>query len=431
MDVSLITYLSYDTLITPFSLDINMAGLISLPLTSSLLNNSGFLVLKRILILNRPKALNAINLENVRKIYKQFIECEKTKSLMITKGSGDKAFCASGDKTTNVKVWPMEESKTFYEEYTTNALIKYLTLLYYKIPYIAERRLDIVIGLIFTCWTYLESKGKSNYFVSGTFERESGDCKNRNEQFRMMATIEKIESRWSPHVQNSTHSKMLNYCKSFENFHLDTQGIYKQTPSCNGENLANLLFRESYQQKPSIMQSSTTIHHTYSKHNLFLQHQQQAALRYIATKRNFESSRSPNATDRFIKSAGSERRNVISNQNGQRKATISGKMRDEWRRSCRHSDADSRGNIKEGEPRRRRPHSPIRPPLTECDFRHASAAAQAMAGRGKKRLRPDAGVDAEQTDAARLVIMSGRGKKRLRPDASVRAEETVANQPIL
>ncbi|KAL9887800.1 uncharacterized protein ACN2A1_009908 [Glossina fuscipes fuscipes] len=106
-------------------------------------------------------------------------------------------------------------------------------------------------------------------------------------------------------------------------------------------------------------------------------------------------------------------------------------MRDEWRRSCRHSDADSRGNIKEGEPRRRRPHSPIRPPLTECDFRHASAAAQAMSGRGKKRLRPDAGVDAEQTDAARLVIMSGRGKKRLRPDASVRAEETVANQPIL
>uniref|UniRef100_A0A1A9Z421 Protein cup n=1 Tax=Glossina pallidipes TaxID=7398 RepID=A0A1A9Z421_GLOPL len=58
----------------------------------------------------------------------------------------------------------------------------------------------------------------------------------------------------------------------------DIQAIYKQTPICNGENLANLLFRQSYQQKPSIMQSSTTIHHTYSKHNFFLQHQQQAAL---------------------------------------------------------------------------------------------------------------------------------------------------------
>uniref|UniRef100_A0A1A9WXG4 Protein cup n=1 Tax=Glossina brevipalpis TaxID=37001 RepID=A0A1A9WXG4_9MUSC len=58
----------------------------------------------------------------------------------------------------------------------------------------------------------------------------------------------------------------------------DTPGIYKQTPICNGENLANLLFRQSYQQKPTIMQSSTTIHQTYSKHNFFLQHQQQAAL---------------------------------------------------------------------------------------------------------------------------------------------------------
>ncbi|XP_037898658.1 uncharacterized protein LOC119643380, partial [Glossina fuscipes] len=159
---------------------------------------------------------------------------------------------------------------------------------------------------------------------------EGDDINNDEFKENRIQKANLIESKWSSHVQNSTHSKSLkknevnanaqdkndsgkkdaspkkqtlpftmtnsqqiinHYApliisavfKTMEKapnrvIHYDTQGIYKQTPICNGENLANLLFRQSYQQKPSIMQSSTTIHHTYSKHNFFLQHQHQAAL---------------------------------------------------------------------------------------------------------------------------------------------------------
>lgn len=83
--------------------------------------------------MNRPKALNAINLEMVRKIYKHLKKCETTKSLMIIKGTGEKSFCAGGDVRAVVEAGPTEESKNFFrEEYTTNALIGN-----YKIPYIA------------------------------------------------------------------------------------------------------------------------------------------------------------------------------------------------------------------------------------------------------------------------------------------------------
>uniref|UniRef100_A0A1A9UYN9 Uncharacterized protein n=1 Tax=Glossina austeni TaxID=7395 RepID=A0A1A9UYN9_GLOAU len=107
-------------------------------------------------------------------------------------------------------------------------------------------------------------------------------------------SVQELEAEWrqnctphtSPHKGNGINSDAKE--RDTENIQKfvsrlvankdDIQAIYKQTPICNGENLANLLFRQSYQQKPSIMQSSTTIHHTYSKHNFFLQHQQQAAL---------------------------------------------------------------------------------------------------------------------------------------------------------
>uniref|UniRef100_A0A1B0BP63 3-hydroxyisobutyryl-CoA hydrolase n=1 Tax=Glossina palpalis gambiensis TaxID=67801 RepID=A0A1B0BP63_9MUSC len=49
------------------------------------------------IILNRPKALNVINLDVVPKIYKHLKKCEKTKSLMIIKGTGVLAFCTGGD----------------------------------------------------------------------------------------------------------------------------------------------------------------------------------------------------------------------------------------------------------------------------------------------------------------------------------------------
>ncbi|XP_037815643.1 3-hydroxyisobutyryl-CoA hydrolase, mitochondrial isoform X1 [Lucilia sericata] len=88
---------------------------------------------KGMIILNRPKALNAINLDMVRKIYKHLKKCETTKSLMIIKGTGEKAFCAGGDVRAVVESGPSEESKSFFrEEYTTNALIGN-----YTIPYIA------------------------------------------------------------------------------------------------------------------------------------------------------------------------------------------------------------------------------------------------------------------------------------------------------
>ncbi|XP_026833946.1 3-hydroxyisobutyryl-CoA hydrolase, mitochondrial isoform X2 [Drosophila erecta] len=88
---------------------------------------------KGMIILNRPKALNAINLEMVRKIYKHLKKCEKSKSLLIIKGTGDKAFCAGGDVRALVEAGPTDESKSFFrEEYSTNALIGN-----YKIPYIA------------------------------------------------------------------------------------------------------------------------------------------------------------------------------------------------------------------------------------------------------------------------------------------------------
>jgi 3-hydroxyisobutyryl-CoA hydrolase len=53
----------------------------------------------RIITLNRPKALNALNLPMVRQIYPQMKEWMKDDKagLVIIKGSGDKAFCAGGD----------------------------------------------------------------------------------------------------------------------------------------------------------------------------------------------------------------------------------------------------------------------------------------------------------------------------------------------
>lgn len=85
-----------------------------------------------VITLNRPKALNAINLDMVRQIYKHAVKFEKEKKLVIIKGSGEKSFCAGGDVVAAVN-GPMEAGKSFFrEEYTLNHLIGS-----YKIPYIA------------------------------------------------------------------------------------------------------------------------------------------------------------------------------------------------------------------------------------------------------------------------------------------------------
>ncbi|VDL83471.1 unnamed protein product [Nippostrongylus brasiliensis] len=54
---------------------------------------------KRILTLNRPKALNALNLDMVREMYPRLREWEDSGDvdLIILKGAGEKAFCAGGD----------------------------------------------------------------------------------------------------------------------------------------------------------------------------------------------------------------------------------------------------------------------------------------------------------------------------------------------
>lgn len=88
---------------------------------------------KGFLIINRPKALNAINLEMVRKITKSLKKWETTKGLVVIKGTGEKSFCAGGDVRAIVEAGPTYESKSFFkEEYAMNSLIGH-----YCIPYIA------------------------------------------------------------------------------------------------------------------------------------------------------------------------------------------------------------------------------------------------------------------------------------------------------
>uniref|UniRef100_A0A0K0DJF2 3-hydroxyisobutyryl-CoA hydrolase, mitochondrial n=1 Tax=Angiostrongylus cantonensis TaxID=6313 RepID=A0A0K0DJF2_ANGCA len=88
---------------------------------------------KRIVTLNRPKALNALNLSMIREIYPQFKKWEDggDVSMIILKGSGEKAFCAGGDVlavTRSAKEAASGGTSTihkdfFREEYRLNHLI--------------------------------------------------------------------------------------------------------------------------------------------------------------------------------------------------------------------------------------------------------------------------------------------------------------------
>lgn len=90
-------------------------------------NNAG------VITLNRPKALNAINLDMVKQIYKHAQKFEKEKDLTIIKGAGEKSFCAGGDVVAVVQGGAVPSSKNFFrDEYTLNHLIGN-----YKKPYIA------------------------------------------------------------------------------------------------------------------------------------------------------------------------------------------------------------------------------------------------------------------------------------------------------
>lgn len=90
-----------------------------------------------VITLNRPKALNALNLNMIRRIYPQMTKWEEdTKmKMVIMKATGGKAFCAGGDiraVTDAGKVGDRLSQDFFKEEYILNYKIGT-----YDIPYIA------------------------------------------------------------------------------------------------------------------------------------------------------------------------------------------------------------------------------------------------------------------------------------------------------
>lgn len=90
---------------------------------------------KGIITLNRPKALNALNLSMIKKIYPALKSWESEKSLVIIKGAGEKAFCAGGDVRAITESGLKGENlgkEFFRSEYSLNALIGT-----YHIPYVA------------------------------------------------------------------------------------------------------------------------------------------------------------------------------------------------------------------------------------------------------------------------------------------------------
>ncbi|EDO48943.1 predicted protein [Nematostella vectensis] len=94
-------------------------------------NNAG------IITMNRPKALNALNLPMIRKIYPQLKQWDMDPNIgvILIKGTGDKAFCAGGDVRAIAEAGLRGEDLTkdfFREEYMLNYAIGTL-----KTPYVA------------------------------------------------------------------------------------------------------------------------------------------------------------------------------------------------------------------------------------------------------------------------------------------------------
>ncbi|KAK0050632.1 3-hydroxyisobutyryl-CoA hydrolase mitochondrial [Biomphalaria pfeifferi] len=94
-------------------------------------NNTG------VITLNRPKALNALNLSMVRKMYAQMLRWEEDPSigLVLIKGEGEKSFCAGGDIRAVTEAGRKGDQLAqdfFREEYILNHKIGV-----YKKPYVA------------------------------------------------------------------------------------------------------------------------------------------------------------------------------------------------------------------------------------------------------------------------------------------------------
>lgn len=78
---------------------------------------------KGVIVLNRPKALNAINLSMVQKIHSALKQWESSKKLIIIEGTGEKAFCAGGDVKSlvlalNEPKGELQGEEFFRKEYT-------------------------------------------------------------------------------------------------------------------------------------------------------------------------------------------------------------------------------------------------------------------------------------------------------------------------
>jgi len=90
-----------------------------------------------IVTLNRPKALNALNISMVTKILPKLKEYESQVRMVIVQGAGGKAFCAGGDVKSivvnGVGATSLELGANFFQtEYSMNS-----TIGKYKIPYVS------------------------------------------------------------------------------------------------------------------------------------------------------------------------------------------------------------------------------------------------------------------------------------------------------
>jgi len=87
-----------------------------------------------LITLNRPKALNALNLSMTKAILPKLKVWENSLKFVIIEGAGEKAFCAGGDirSITSLEKGSPNQAEFFFKEYQLNHLIGNL-----KIPYVA------------------------------------------------------------------------------------------------------------------------------------------------------------------------------------------------------------------------------------------------------------------------------------------------------
>lgn len=88
---------------------------------------------KGVLILNRPKVMNALNVEMIKKLFETIEKWSDTKSMIIVKSNVENVFCAGGDVAAVVGADTLDYGRTnFRTGYALNYMISNL-----QIPYIA------------------------------------------------------------------------------------------------------------------------------------------------------------------------------------------------------------------------------------------------------------------------------------------------------